>query len=201
MAPEAPRLHDAFANNTVPHFPAFGPKTINTVVTGDVATGLAQADLIKEGTYTYENIANPLPIEAPGVIAQWEDANRLTVWCGQPERLLAPVYHAIQDGLSRHPGHQHPLWGQLRIEKLRPPAAVLRRRPGSGNPSSCKILLHQGRTFRRLRPAAGIPLQGQNRYAEGRHHHGGVGRLVHRYGGPIRIWPRPRSPWPAAKPS
>lgn len=81
-APNAPQLHDAFPGNIVPHFPAFGPNTINSVITGDVANGFADADIIKEGTVKYENIANPLPIEPPGVIAKWEDNNRLTIWSG-----------------------------------------------------------------------------------------------------------------------
>jgi CO/xanthine dehydrogenase Mo-binding subunit len=82
MAPDAPQLFDAFQGNVVPPFPAFGPKTIDDVVTGDVETGFTEADFISEGTVSYENIANPLPIEPPGVIAQWEDAHRLTVWSG-----------------------------------------------------------------------------------------------------------------------
>ena len=36
MAPDAPQLFDAFQGNIVPPFPAFGPKTIDDVVTGDV---------------------------------------------------------------------------------------------------------------------------------------------------------------------
>ncbi|MEJ2097683.1 MAG: molybdopterin-dependent oxidoreductase [Deltaproteobacteria bacterium] len=44
--------------------------------------GFAAADFISQGTVNYENVANPLPIEPPGVIALWEDAHRLTVWSG-----------------------------------------------------------------------------------------------------------------------
>jgi xanthine dehydrogenase molybdenum-binding subunit len=82
MAPNAPQLFEAFSGNRVPPFPAFGPKTIDQVVAGDVAAGFAEADFVSEGTVSYENIANPLPIEAPGVIARWEDAEHLTVWSG-----------------------------------------------------------------------------------------------------------------------
>jgi CO/xanthine dehydrogenase Mo-binding subunit len=82
MAPDAPRLFEAFSGNIVPPFPAFGPKTIDQVVSGDVAAGFAEADFISEGTVSYENIANPLPIEPPGVIAEWGDADHLTVWSG-----------------------------------------------------------------------------------------------------------------------
>ncbi|MGD8387248.1 MAG: xanthine dehydrogenase family protein molybdopterin-binding subunit [Desulfobacteraceae bacterium] len=82
MNPDAPQLHDDFPGNRVPPFPAFGPKTIDKVVMGDVEEGFRSADFVNEGTVKYENIANPLPIEPPGVIAQWEDENRLTVWSG-----------------------------------------------------------------------------------------------------------------------
>jgi CO/xanthine dehydrogenase Mo-binding subunit len=82
MAPDAPQLHEAFPGNIVPPFPAFGPKTIDSVIIGDVAAGFKQAEFIKEKTIAYENIPNPLPIEPPGVIAKWEDAHRLTVWSG-----------------------------------------------------------------------------------------------------------------------
>lgn len=47
---------------------------------GDVDKGFAEADFIGEGTYAYENVLNPLPLELPGVIAEWEGPGRLTVW-------------------------------------------------------------------------------------------------------------------------
>jgi xanthine dehydrogenase molybdenum-binding subunit len=82
MEPGAPLVHDDFRNNRVSPFPAFGPKTLTKVVRGNVEKGFKEADVISEGTFGYENIANPLPIEPPGVIAQWEDEQRLTVWSG-----------------------------------------------------------------------------------------------------------------------
>lgn len=82
MKPDAPQLHDDFPRNLVRGFPAFGPKTLSEVVFGDVEKGFKEADFIGEGTYGYENIPNPLPIEPPGVIARWEDENSLTVWSG-----------------------------------------------------------------------------------------------------------------------
>jgi CO/xanthine dehydrogenase Mo-binding subunit len=82
MEPDAPQLHDDFPGNLVDGFPVFGPKTLSEVVVGDVEKGFEEADIISEGTYGYESIANPLPIEPPGVIARWEDEHRLTVWSG-----------------------------------------------------------------------------------------------------------------------
>lgn len=82
LAPGAPQLHDIFPGNIVTDFPAFGPNTLSEVRRGNTDEGFAAADFISEGTFGYENIANPLPIEPPGVIAQWEDEKRLTVWSG-----------------------------------------------------------------------------------------------------------------------
>jgi len=82
MEPDAPQLHDDFPGNLVPGVQAFGPKTLSEVVFGDVEKGFEEADFVGEGTYGYETIANPLPIEPPGVIARWEDERRLTVWSG-----------------------------------------------------------------------------------------------------------------------
>jgi xanthine dehydrogenase molybdenum-binding subunit len=39
-----------------------------------------EAEFTSEGTYAYENIPNPLPIEPPGVIAKWEGPKKLTIW-------------------------------------------------------------------------------------------------------------------------
>lgn len=82
VEPDAPQLFSEFPGNIIPPFPAFGPNTIDEVVKGDTDSGFEDADFIHEGTVKYENIANPLPIEPPGVIAKWEDANKLTVWSG-----------------------------------------------------------------------------------------------------------------------
>ena len=82
MEPGAPLLHEDFPDNLVSRFPAFGPNTLTKVVRGDVAKGFEEADFISEGSFGYENVANPLPIEPPGVIARWEDDQRLTVWSG-----------------------------------------------------------------------------------------------------------------------
>ncbi len=78
----APQLHADFPNNVAPYFPVHGPNTLSEVAQGDVDKGFEEADFVCEGTYGYENIGNPLPIEPPGVIAQWQDETHLTVWSG-----------------------------------------------------------------------------------------------------------------------
>ncbi len=79
--PDAPQLYEEFPRNLVPlEVKVFGPKSLKDVVMGDVEKGFAEADVIGEGTYAYENLPNPLPIEPPGVIAEWEGPQKLTVW-------------------------------------------------------------------------------------------------------------------------
>lgn len=82
MEPDAPQLYPEFRGNIVPPFPAFGLNTMNELIKGDIEAGFEAADFISEGTAKYENIANPLPVEPPGVIARWESDNQLTVWSG-----------------------------------------------------------------------------------------------------------------------
>ncbi len=90
IKPDAPQLYEAFPGNLFPlDVPVFGPKTLREVVLGDVGIGFQEADFIGEGTYAYENIPNPLPLEPPGVIAQWTESNRLTVWSATQ----SPTWH------------------------------------------------------------------------------------------------------------
>ncbi|MCX5811898.1 MAG: xanthine dehydrogenase family protein molybdopterin-binding subunit [Proteobacteria bacterium] len=81
LKPDAPQLYDEFPGNIVtPGVPFFGPKNLKEVVMGDVEKGFEEAEVITEGTFGYENMPNPLPPEAPGVIALWEDPDRVTLW-------------------------------------------------------------------------------------------------------------------------
>lgn len=81
LKPGAPLLYDEFPGNVVtPGMPFFGPKNLKEVVFGDVEEGFREADTVTEGTFGYENLPNPMPPEAPGAIALWEEPNRLTVW-------------------------------------------------------------------------------------------------------------------------
>ncbi|MGD9238860.1 MAG: xanthine dehydrogenase family protein molybdopterin-binding subunit [Desulfobacterales bacterium] len=81
LKPDAPQLYDDFPGNLLPlDVPVFGPDTLSAIELGDVEQGFADSDFISEGTFSYENIPNPLPIESPGVIAEWSEPNHLTVW-------------------------------------------------------------------------------------------------------------------------
>ena len=81
LKPGAPQLYDEFPGNVVTAgMPFFGPKSLKAVQMGDVEKGFAEADVITEGTFGYENIPNPAPPEPPGAIAMWEEPDKVTVW-------------------------------------------------------------------------------------------------------------------------
>lgn len=81
LKPGAPQLYEEFPGNVVtPGIPFFGPKSLKEVVMGDVEKGFQDADVITEGTFGYENIPNPIPSEPPGVIASWEEPDKVTLW-------------------------------------------------------------------------------------------------------------------------
>ncbi len=81
LKPTAPQLYTEYPGNRVtPGTPFFGPRSLKDLVMGDVEEGFKEADVVTEGTFGYENIPNPLPPEPPGVIALWEEPNKVTVW-------------------------------------------------------------------------------------------------------------------------
>jgi xanthine dehydrogenase molybdenum-binding subunit len=97
MKPDAPQLYNEFSRNILPpDYPPFGPKSLKEVILGDVENGFREADFTSEGTYVYEGISNPLPIEPPGVIAKWDGPNKLTVWSASqsvswPRFMMQPI--------------------------------------------------------------------------------------------------------------
>ena len=81
LKPDAPQLYEQFPGNRLPvQIPVFGPTTLPELISGDVDKGFAEADFICEGSYSYEGLPNPMPIEPPGVIVQWDGPNKLTCW-------------------------------------------------------------------------------------------------------------------------
>ena len=96
IRPGAPQLFHEFPGNVLPPgAPFFGPKNLKGVFMGDVGSGFAAADAIAEGTFSYENIPNPLPMEPPGVIALWEEPNRLTLWVSNQTSYMDKVILSI----------------------------------------------------------------------------------------------------------
>ncbi len=92
LQPDAPQLYDELPGNVVtPGFPAYGPKSLREVVTGDVEQGFREADVIAEGTFGYENIPNPIPPEPPGAVAVWEEPDRVTLWVSNQSPYLDKI--------------------------------------------------------------------------------------------------------------
>jgi xanthine dehydrogenase molybdenum-binding subunit len=102
LKPGAPQIYDEFPGNLFPRgAPEFGRKALQEIVLGDVEKGFREADFVAEGTYAYENIPNPLPPEPPGVIAEWEGPNQLTVWISSQSasmnRLVSQPFMGLAD--------------------------------------------------------------------------------------------------------
>jgi xanthine dehydrogenase molybdenum-binding subunit len=75
-APGQPQLYGQYANNIIPQINKF----LQNIVRGDVEKGFDEADVIIEGTASYECFPNPLPPEPPGVIAYWENPDKLVIY-------------------------------------------------------------------------------------------------------------------------
>jgi xanthine dehydrogenase molybdenum-binding subunit len=87
---DAPQLYDECPGNVLPPGdPILGPKSLTGIFMGDVEKGLAEADIIAEGTFGYENIPNPIPPEPPGAVAFWEEPNKVTMWVSTQAVYLA----------------------------------------------------------------------------------------------------------------
>ena len=81
MKPNAPQLYDDLPGNVLPlGDPVLGPTSATEIVMGDVEKGFAEADIVTEGSYGYDNIPNPIPMESPGAVALWDEPNKVTVW-------------------------------------------------------------------------------------------------------------------------
>jgi xanthine dehydrogenase molybdenum-binding subunit len=103
MAPGAPQLYAEYPGNILrAGTPFFGPKCLHGVVMGDTEEGFREADIVVEGTCSYENIPNPLPPESPGVIAKWEEPNRVTLWPSSQGAYQDKVTLSLAFGRSVH---------------------------------------------------------------------------------------------------
>ena len=109
LKPDAPLLYEELKNNIIPGgTPIYGPNCLQGVVRGDVDKGFAEADIITEGTFGYENMPNALPAEALGVVAFWEPPNRATIYgtSQAPYMDKVTLFHVFNRGLEvRSIGH------------------------------------------------------------------------------------------------
>jgi CO/xanthine dehydrogenase Mo-binding subunit len=81
LKPDAPLIYEELGSNVIPGgTPIYGPNCLQGVVHGDIDKGFAEADVITEGTFGYENIPNALPPESVGAVAVFEPPDRATVY-------------------------------------------------------------------------------------------------------------------------
>ncbi|MBN1106322.1 MAG: xanthine dehydrogenase family protein molybdopterin-binding subunit [Deltaproteobacteria bacterium] len=81
MKPGAPAIYDEYPDNILPGGTIiYGPNCLKGVVRGDVEKGFAEADVITEGVFGYENMPNAAAIESVGAVARWEDPDKVTLW-------------------------------------------------------------------------------------------------------------------------
>ena len=81
LKPGAPQLYEEFPGNRLPlDFPEFGPHSLKGIFMGNVDNGFAQADVVAEGNFAYDNIPNALPMESPGAVVFWQNPDTVTVW-------------------------------------------------------------------------------------------------------------------------
>lgn len=67
LSPDAPQLYPELPGNIAPH------KTNLKFTVGDLEAGFAEADLVMEMDASLESGQNPLPVEAPVIIAHWKE--------------------------------------------------------------------------------------------------------------------------------
>ena len=85
----APQLYDHLPGNTLPLYePVLGPTSAQEIVMGDMEKGFAEADLVVEGRYAYDNIPNPIPMEPPAAVALW--VSNQIIW--QNKLMLTGVF-------------------------------------------------------------------------------------------------------------
>ena len=81
LKPGAPAIYEEYPDNILPGGTIiYGENCLKGVVRGDVDKGFAEADVITEGTFGYENIPNALPPESVGAVATFEQPNKVTLW-------------------------------------------------------------------------------------------------------------------------
>jgi xanthine dehydrogenase molybdenum-binding subunit len=81
LAEGAPAVWDDYPNNILPGGTIiYGPNCLKGVIRGDVDKGFAEADVITEGTFGYENIPNAMPPESVAAVATFEPPNLATIY-------------------------------------------------------------------------------------------------------------------------
>lgn len=79
IKPDAPVVHKEFESNVIPNVPIIGEQMMMHLKRGNVEKAFEECDVIVEGDNEYGSLGSPLPMEPPGVIAQYKDG-RLMTW-------------------------------------------------------------------------------------------------------------------------
>ncbi|MBQ3292309.1 MAG: xanthine dehydrogenase family protein molybdopterin-binding subunit [Mogibacterium sp.] len=80
MKEDAPQLYPEIPGNVADYEPfANQGMALTQEKVGDIEAGFAEADVIHEVTTVLENAQNPLPPESPGIIAEWNGEDYVTV--------------------------------------------------------------------------------------------------------------------------
>lgn len=81
LADDAPELYPETNPHNVALYQPFADQGMATTQAcfGDIEKGFEEADIINEVTTVLDSAQNPLPAESPGVIAEWNDDDYVTV--------------------------------------------------------------------------------------------------------------------------
>ena len=133
----------------------YGPNCLKGVVHGDVEKGFAEADVITEGTFGYENIPNALPAESVGAVAIWEPPNKATIWgtSQAPYMDKVTLFHVFNRQVEIRSIGQS-CRRRLRDQDHVLAGAGLRNHPGPRDRPAREGDVHQRRTHGCLHPAA-----------------------------------------------
>ncbi|BBO82068.1 xanthine dehydrogenase molybdenum-binding subunit XdhA [Desulfosarcina ovata subsp. sediminis] len=171
LKPDAPQLYDDFPGNFTPRdkFLFFGPDSLQEIVMGDTEKGFKEADVVAEGTCSFENFPNALPPEPPSVIIKWEDPDQVTVWSAEqgaymPKTLLTatmgfPDVRAINPQVGGSYGTKYSIIPQVY-------AAALAKAVGHGTPVKIvltkeeHLMAYQVRIGSRMHAKVGIKKDG-----------------------------------------
>ena len=144
--------------------------------------GFAEADVITEGTFGYENIPNALPPESVGAVAMWEEPNKVTVWgtSQAPYMDKVTLFHVFNRQVEMQE-HRNPVGGGFGTKfmcwQVQSYAILLEQ----GHREAGKGHVHKGRAHGHLHPEGRLPDSRQGRHEEGRHHNRHTGHLVCRH--------------------
>ena len=184
LKPGAPAVYDEYPDNILPGGTIiYGENCLKGVVRGDVDKGFAEADVITEGTFGYENIPNALPPESVGAVAMFEQPNKVTLWGTTQAPYLDKVtlFHVFNR--------------QFEIRTIAPQCgggfgtkimcwqvqsyAILLARATARCP--VKVMFTKEEHMAELHPEGGFPHSCEGGHEEGRDAYGHPGHVVSRY--------------------